>query len=134
MVCRPPKESDYAGPHSNACAFHVQWKIRFPQRVRAGGAYVPTLFVGMYVPLGSLFLDDSADMPKDGTSAPPLCVLAAGELGEGFDVVGLREQVKQLDGLQLVAAVGKKFEVASQGRRAAREVVNLARAQGCEEL
>jgi hypothetical protein len=38
-----------------------------------GGAYVPTLFVGMYGPLGWLFLPDSADMPKDGTSAPPVC-------------------------------------------------------------
>ena len=38
----------------------------------AGGAYVPTLFVGMYAPLGWLFLADSADMPKDGTSALPV--------------------------------------------------------------
>jgi hypothetical protein len=32
-----------------------------------GGAYVPTLFVGMYAP-GAM----GADMPKNGTSAPPV--------------------------------------------------------------
>jgi len=37
-----------------------------------GGAYVPTLLVGMSAPLGWLFLADSADMPKDGTSALPV--------------------------------------------------------------
>jgi len=37
-----------------------------------GGAYVPTLFVGVYAPVGWLFLADSADMPKDGTSALPV--------------------------------------------------------------
>jgi hypothetical protein len=36
--------------------------------VRAGGAYVGTLFGLMYAPLR---IHGSADMPKDGTSAPP---------------------------------------------------------------
>jgi hypothetical protein len=37
-----------------------------------GGAYVSTLLVGMYAPLGWLFLADSADMPNDGTPALPV--------------------------------------------------------------
>ena len=40
--------------------------------VFTGGAYVPTLLVGMYAPLGWLFLADSANMPKGGTSVLPV--------------------------------------------------------------
>jgi len=36
-----------------------------------GGAYVPTLLVGMYAPLGLPGVTHGADMPKNGTSAPP---------------------------------------------------------------
>jgi len=34
----------------------------------AGGAYVSTVFLGMYAPLR---IQESADMPENGTSAPP---------------------------------------------------------------
>ena len=37
-------------------------------RIPTGGAYVPTLVVGMYA---SLEHQKGADMPKNGTSAPP---------------------------------------------------------------
>jgi hypothetical protein len=39
--------------------------------MNAGGAYVTTPFVVMYAPLKGR---QGADMPKDGTSAPPALV------------------------------------------------------------
>src|SRR5208337_4584947 len=61
-------------------------------------------------------------------------VLAASELGEGLNVVGLREEVKQFDGVQLKGMAHKKVEVAGQGGRAAGEVMDLARSQSGQEL
>ena len=46
---------------------NVPYRLTEPRRV----AHTSRRFTGMYAPLGWLFLADSADMPKDGTSAPP---------------------------------------------------------------
>ena len=60
-------------------------------------------------------------------------MVVASELGEGLNVVGLREEVKQFDRVQLIGVSHKKVEVAGQGGRAAGEVMNLARPQGGQE-
>jgi hypothetical protein len=61
-------------------------------------------------------------------------VVVASELGEGLNVVSLREEIKQFYGVQFISVAHKKVEVAGQGGRATGEAVNLTRPQGGEEL
>lgn len=55
-------------------------------------------------------------------SASPWCLLAALKAHDGFEVIGLREEVESFGVVNLIIAIGKKGQVAAKRLRIAGDI------------